>query len=938
MAFYFSTTFHKLLKNPSKSFKDETLNKEDIKIIREKSWFGFYLLVIFLVLSITIGASGYFYYQSQANQFGEATNEQITGIADLKVKKLVYLGKERMDAATVILKKPLFVPFVHQWFEDPANPILKSEKTALTLPFPISPKNLPELMAGKDKTGIVEGIDYRGVPVVAAVRAIPNSPWFLVSKIDVDDANALLKRTIWSVVIIVGLLIAFIGSTCGLLWRLQRAQFYKTQYETEIQRAPLLNRIETMVREPHLPLELALQSAALGLWNWDIVDDRLYFDKQTCDLLGINSVTFIGLREDFFRVIHPDDREMIKAKLARTIEQDVLYESEYRVVWPDGSVHYVTSRGRLVRTGAGKPWSINGIIWDITERYRAEKEIGHLAQENAAVAEIGRIINSTLEIEEVYDRFAKEVKKLIPYDRLEITRSNFQDQTDNLVYVAGQVVSDPHKGERFPFAVALSEELSRRRSGILIQAAEEKELAKRFPAVAKIFRSGIQSMLSIPLLSHDQMVGGFHLESLKTDAYTEEDLKLAEKVGNQIAGAIANAQLFAEHEKSEKERKSLAEQFLHAQKMEAIGQLAGGVAHDFNNLLTVISIQIKLVLRGIREKDPLKENLKEIEKAADRAANLTRQLLAFSRRQILETKVINLNIILEDMEKMLERVIGEDIELKVNLTDDLGLVKVDPGQVEQVIVNLAVNAKDAMPQGGKLVLKTANTELDRGYASSHTGVIPGPYVMFSMTDTGIGMGKEVREQIFDPFFTTKEKGKGTGLGLSTVYGIVKQSGGHIAVYSEVNQGTSFKVYLPRVIEKDEGIIKTKQSEETPRGKETILVVEDEESVRNLAVKILRDQGYTVLDADQAEKGLLICEKYQKPINLILTDVVMPKMNGVNFIERLKQVGKYFKVIYMTGHTDETIVNGLLDKKVNLILKPFTLEKLARKVREVLDKD
>jgi len=401
---------------------------------------------------------------------------------------------------------------------------------------------------------------------------------------------------------------------------------------------------------------------------------------------------------------------------------------------------------------------------------------------------------------------------------------------------------------------------------------------------------------------------------------------------------IGSLQDFTERKQTAQQMQSLQAQLQQSQKIEAIGQLAGGVAHDFNNLLTVISIQTQLALLGLREGDPLKEKLKDIEQAADRAANLTRQLLAFSRRQILDIKVLNLNFIVSDLEKMLHRIIGENLELASILADDLGMVKVDPGQVEQVIVNLVVNAKDAMPQGGKLTIETTNVELDEGYAHTHMGVIPGAYVLLSVSDTGVGMSKEVKEQIFDPFFTTKEKGKGTGLGLSTVYGIVKQSGGDILVYSEVGHGTTFKIYFPRVFEPGEELAKKEAGGEFPRGEETILVVEDDGLVRKLAATILLNQGYTVLEAEEGEEALSVCEQYKKPIHLILTDVVMPHMSGAQFIERLKQVRKDFKVLYMTGYAENAITHhGLLEKGLNLIPKPFTLEKLARKVREVLDK-
>ena len=414
-----------------------------------------------------------------------------------------------------------------------------------------------------------------------------------------------------------------------------------------------------------------------------------------------------------------------------------------------------------------------------------------------------------------------------------------------------------------------------------------------------------------------------------------ESVASIQRQGKQAA--IGSYQDISERKKAEQQMFSLQEQLRQSQKMEAIGRLAGGIAHDFNNLLTVITIQSELLLRELRENDPMRTKIKDINDAAERAANLTRQLLAFSRRQILDIKVLNLNTIINDLEKMLHRIIGENIELKALLADDLGMVKVDPGQMEQVIVNLAVNAKDAMPQGGKLSIETSNVELDETYSQNHIQAVPGAYVQLLISDTGIGMSKEVREQIFDPFFTTKEKGKGTGLGLSTVYGIVKQSMGTIWVYSEIDKGTTFKIYFPRVFEPGEELKKKETGEAVPRGTETILVVEDDGIVRELATVILKMQGYTVLKAEAGGEALLFSEQYKDPIHLILTDMVMPRMSGAQLIERIKQVRKNFKVLYMTGYAENAITqHGLLKKGVNLIQKPFTLEKLARKVREVLD--
>ena len=394
-----------------------------------------------------------------------------------------------------------------------------------------------------------------------------------------------------------------------------------------------------------------------------------------------------------------------------------------------------------------------------------------------------------------------------------------------------------------------------------------------------------------------------------------------------------------ERKRAEEGMRALEEQLRHSQKMEAIGRLAGGIAHDFNNLLTVINTHAQLGLMELKDFDPLKGKLESIQKAGERAANLTRQLLAFSRRQTVERKVIDLNILIEELKKMLGRVIGENIELTTVLDRSLGRIKVDPGEVEQALLNLVVNAKDAMPSGGKLTIETANKELDREYAQRHLGMKPGRYVMLSASDTGAGMSAEVRERIFEPFFTTKEKGKGTGLGLSMVYGIVKQSGGYIWVYSEPGQGTTFKIYLPQVDEPLEGETKKKVVEGgLPGGQETILVAEDEEEVRRLAVDILAKRGYRILEAPHGGDAFLICEQARAPVHLLLTDVVMPGLNGPELARRLKHFYPEMKVLFMSGYTDNTVFQpGVLDHGMLFLQKPFSVEGLLGKVREALDK-
>src|ERR1051326_581345 len=391
-----------------------------------------------------------------------------------------------------------------------------------------------------------------------------------------------------------------------------------------------------------------------------------------------------------------------------------------------------------------------------------------------------------------------------------------------------------------------------------------------------------------------------------------------------------------ERKRAEEERFELEQQLRQSQKLEAIGQLAGGVAHDFNNLLTVINGYSDLILRKIPDSDPNRSKLEEIAKAGSRATSLTRQLLAFSRKQVLQPKTFNLNTVVPGMEKMLRRVIGEDIELRTALETDLGNVHTDPGQIEQVIMNLVVNARDAMPTGGKLTIETGNAILDETYARHQAEVRPGRYVMLAVSDTGTGMNEETRARIFEPFFTTKEKGKGTGLGLAMVYGIVKQSDGNVWVYSEPGKGTTFKIYLPRVDERVE-VDESRPVVELPRATETILLAEDEEMVRNLAREILEANGFRVLVAESGNEALRISEEHNEPIDLLLTDVVMPQMSGKELVEQLAAKRPAMSVLYMSGYTDETIVHhGVLDEGVNFIEKPFSPDALGRKVRAILN--
>jgi two-component system, cell cycle sensor histidine kinase and response regulator CckA len=437
----------------------------------------------------------------------------------------------------------------------------------------------------------------------------------------------------------------------------------------------------------------------------------------------------------------------------------------------------------------------------------------------------------------------------------------------------------------------------------------------------------------LPIAAHRRAVAGepmtFHVE-WKGGSYAchVEPLRDAE---GQVQGAICMALDITD-------RKQLEEQLRQAQKMEAVGRLAGGIAHDFNNLLMVIQGYADLLADRLPAGDPLRRNAEQIQMASQRATSLTRQLLAFSRKQMLAPKVLNIQTVVADMEKILRRLIGEDIQLETSSAADLGLVKADRSQIEQVIMNLAVNARDAMPQGGRLTIETANVELDSTCTHPPAVLAPGQYVMLAVTDNGCGMDAETQAHIFEPFFTTKEKGKGTGLGLATVYGIVKQSGGYVWVYSEPGRGTSFKIYLPRIEEHQPTGTRDRQLDRSSlqRGSETILLVEDEKGVRELAREYLHMTGYTVIEAENGHTALELAAMHAGPIHLLMTDVVMPGISGRELAERVSQIRPGIKVLYMSGYTDQSVVHhGIIEDDAVLLQKPFTVITLASKLRELL---
>ncbi|MFO0667555.1 MAG: PAS domain-containing protein [Polyangiaceae bacterium] len=437
----------------------------------------------------------------------------------------------------------------------------------------------------------------------------------------------------------------------------------------------------------------------------------------------------------------------------------------------------------------------------------------------------------------------------------------------------------------------------------------------------------------IPIVNSDGIAT--HLLGISQDITAKREAELALRTAHdelERRVEIRTKELVLAHETLRRTE----EQFRQAQKMDAVGTLAGGMAHDFNNMLSVILSYTQLLLDDLPKDSPMRSDLAEIKLAAERSSSLTKQLLAFSRQQVMEARSVDLNTVVLEMEKMLSRVLGEDIELTNHLDSNLAPIQADPGQMEQILLNLAVNARDAMPTGGKLAISTANVDIDEAYAASHLGVTPGPNVMISVTDTGVGMTKEVSERIFEPFFTTKDPGKGTGLGLSTVFGIVKQSGGSIWVHSAPSQGSTFKLFFPRNTDPGAPTLPAEIAQRAA-GSETLLLVEDDELVRRAASASLRRVGYIVLEASSGEAALETCRTHAFPIHLLITDVVMPTMNGRELAQRVADVRPGLPVLFVSGYANATThKHGVIEGNASFLQKPFTPEGLAQKVREVID--
>ncbi|MEW6261903.1 MAG: PAS domain S-box protein [Thermodesulfobacteriota bacterium] len=913
------------------------------------------------------------------------------------------------------------------------NELRFQKNTALNLKIPLSHKDLPALQAVLGQEGIVEGRDYRGVPVVASVRAVPDSPWFLVARMDISEVYEPLRERSWMIIILVGSLLIGAGAGMGLVWRQRQSRFYQERYEA----AEALRASEVRYRRT---LDSMLEGCQIIGFDWRY----LYVNEETVKQSRRTREELLGHKiMDVFPGI---TSTKTFAVLQRCLEErsSICLENEF--TYPDGAQAWFYLSIEPV------PEGIFILSMDITERKQAEKREKHLTALIRAIRKVNQLITKEKDrdrlilgacenlvatrgfngawislldssgksvysaqsglgenfrpLQELLERGQPPqcVSQALAQNEVVITTDTSHDCPNCPLASSYQgnasfCVKLEHGGKVYgiltasvPYGFALDQEertlfqevgddiafglynieqeekrnimvkelsYSEERFKNLFEYApdayylhdlegrfiEGNRAAEKLSGYTKEELLG-RNLLELALLSPEGRRQAAELlrknaQGLPTGP---DELVINRKDGRQVFIEIRTFPLALKGQdmvlglaRDISERKTLEQQLQQSQKLEAVGRLSGGIAHDFNNLLTAILGNAEYLLAVLPKDDPRREEIEEIQNAGERAAALTRQLLAFSRKQVLQPQIMNLNKTARDMEKMLRRMIGEDIELKTILAPDLGQIEADMGQIEQVIMNLVVNARDALARGGKITIETRNVELDQEYARTHVAVTPGPYAMLSVSDTGLGMSREVQAKIFEPFFTTKGKGQGTGLGLAMVYGIVKQSNGNIWVYSEPGKGTTFKIYLPRIEKPTAGLETKAKRADTPTGSETILVVEDDEMVRNFVVKVLKGFGYQVLTAARGEEAVEVSRKHRGPIHLLLTDVVMPGMNSRDMESSLITSRPEMKVLFMSGYTDDTIVHhGVLDPGKAFLAKPLTPESLGRKVREVLD--
>lgn len=747
-------------------------------------------------------------------------------------------------------------------------------------------------------------------------------------------------------------------------------------------------KMEDALRESRARLDLALQSSEMGAWSWDILEDKRYFDDQVCKLLGLDPRTFAGTGQEFFDTVHPDDREAVRAALARSIENDTPYRSEYRAVWPDETIRYIAARGRLARDDKGRPVRVNGIIWDITERKKTETALreseakfrsyiewaplavlvadheGRIVDVNPAAARLLGFEKAALLERHVWELHPAEdveegLRKYAAFNRDGHIEGEFRFQRadGSFVWVSlhanmiGQGISlayclDISGQKKAEETLKRYELLSGHSRDVILFMTREGDILEANAAAIKAYGYSHEEMLRLTIkdlrapntvnLTSDQMAEADTHGILFESEHRRKDGSTFPVEVSARGASIGGKRTIISIVRDITERLGLQAQLTQAQKMEAIGTLAGGVAHDFNNILTVIMGLGNVIQMAVPEDDRIRPLADQIVLSSNRAAELTKSLLAFSRKQRIALEPHEVNSVIVSTAKLLKRLLTEDIALKVDLKADHAVAMLDVSQIDQVLMNLATNARDAMPNGGLLDIRTDTVQLDAMFKRNHGFGRPGPYVHISVTDTGVGMDERTMARIFDPFFTTKEVGKGTGLGLASVYGIVKQHGGYITVTSELLGGTTFDVYLPLVETAAQDT--TVESHIVRGGQETILVIEDDPDVRNLIVNILAAQGYATIEAANGDDAIKVFEERKGTIKLLLLDVVMPGKNGRQVFDEIACIEPGIKAVFTSGYTGDIVIDkGIQKEDVEFLQKPLSMQGLLTKVREVLDR-
>jgi two-component system cell cycle sensor histidine kinase/response regulator CckA len=720
------------------------------------------------------------------------------------------------------------------------------------------------------------------------------------------------------------------------------------------------------------------------------------WNEGAARIYGYTAEEIIGKHRSMFFTPEDVASGLPLSEMAEAAATGRFAEEAWRVR-KDGSRFWANGTMVALRDAAGELRGFVKVLRDLTERKRSQMLLSavldHVLDGIIGINERGIIqsFNAAAEKQFGYKEsevVGQNVKLLMPepyHSEHDSYLANYlRTGIGKIIGIGRQVVARRKDGSTFPIDLGVSEfilEGQRHFTGIVRDITEQQKKEDALRLRDRAIHAVSQGILITDPNQSDnpiiyaspgfQRLTGYHadevlgrncrlLQGAKTDPEAVRKLREAIHAGLECSVEILNYRkdgttfwnaLFVTPVRDEQgrlvhfvgvqadvsERRNLEEQLRQSQKMEAFGQLAGGVAHDFNNLLTIITGYSEIMLGMLPSNDPMRATIKAISEAGERAAGLTRQLLSFSRKTVLEPKVLDINTVVKNTEKMLRRLIGEDVVMTTVLDPCISLVKVDPGQLEQILMNLAVNARDAMPQGGKLTIETKDVKLDEAYVNTHVEVQAGRYVLLTVSDTGTGMTPEVKARIFEPFFTTKGVGKGTGLGLSVVHGIVKQSNGHIGAYSELGVGTTFKIYFPAVVEGVATPAAAADSMHVGRGSEIVLLVEDEDGVREIASLALQTKGYTVLSAASGKEALRIVNKHTGGIDILVTDVVMPEMDGRQLAEVLRPRFPQMKLLYVSGYTDDAVVrHGILQAEVAFLQKPYTPMTLLRKIRQVLD--